>query len=320
MEPTQELLQFCISSSDDELFRRLEDQSVGERANLVETLAILGELDVRRAALPRACSSLFIYCTKRLGYCERTAYRRIAAARACRRFPCILDRLRCGKIHLSGIVLLSDHLTPANYEGLLRRAEGATLDELKRLAASESPAEAAPAERTRVIAVISNEASPSTEISRQSELSLEVASKIEIRTEHRFTVSDEAEAKLARARELLSHKFPMGDLESIFDAALEALLDKIDPERRRARARPDGVPRPIEDETRQIPEWVKRKARERDRDQCAYLSSEGVRCGSRHFLQFDHIKPWSLGGRSDEPDNIRQLCANHNRWLARQMI
>ena len=171
-----------------------------------------------------------------------------------------------------------------------------------------------------MIAVISNGESPCAEPPIHSELPLEAAPKIEMRTEHRFTVSDAAEAKLARARELLSHKFPMGDLESIFDAALDALLDKVDPERRKSRTRPDGQPRATEDETRRIPEWVKRKARERDGDRCAYVSAEGVRCGSRRFLQFDHIKPWSLGGRSDAPENIRQLCANHNRWLATQLI
>ena len=258
--------------------------------------------------LPRACTSLFVYCTTRLSYCERTAYRRIAAARACRRFPAILDRLRCGRVHLTGIVILEKHLTPENYESLLRRAEGSSLDELKRLAASLCPAATVPAERTRMIAVISSGTMPATKIASQSEFSIAPPAKVELRTEHRFTVSDAAEAKLARARELLSHKFLMGDLESIFDAALDAMLDKVDPDRRKLRARPDRQPRAIQDETRRIPEWVKRKVRERDGNRCAYVSSEGSRCGSRRFLQFDHIKPWAgraFGRAGQHPPSLR---------------
>ena len=107
----------------------------------------------------------------------------------------------------------------------------------------------------------------------------------------------------------------MGDLESIFEAALDSLLDAVDPSRRKSR--PDREPRPAEDQTRRIPECVKRKVRGRDEDRCAFVSREGVRCGERKFLQFDHVVPWSLGGRSDDPGNVRRLCGAHNRWAWR---
>ena len=81
MDPIPDLLRRCAESSDDELFTRLESRTVGERAHLVETLVIIAELHVRKAALPKGYSSLFVYCTQGLGYCERTAYRRIAAAK-----------------------------------------------------------------------------------------------------------------------------------------------------------------------------------------------------------------------------------------------
>lgn len=132
------------------------------------------------------------------------------------------------------------------------------------------------------------------------------------RTEHVFSLDDAVEAKLTRARELLAHKFPKGDLESIFEAALDSLLDAVDPARRKGR--PGADPRPIEEQTRRIPEWVKRTVRRRDEERCVFVSRDGVRCGERRFLQFDHVVPWSLGGRSDDADNIRLLCGSHNRW------
>ena len=149
----------------------------------------------------------------------------------------------------------------------------------------------------------------------QGELPPATGLKIKFKTEHQFTFSDAAEAKLARVRVLLAHKYPFGDLESIFEAALDSLLDAVDPARRLPRATPP--PRDPSEQTRRIPEWVKRKVRERDEDRCAFISAEGHRCGERRFLQFDHIVPWSLGGRSDDPKNVRQLCGAHNRWAWR---
>ena len=35
--------------------------------------------------------------------------------------------------------------------------------------------------------------------------------------------------------------------------------------------------------------------------------------GSKKDLQDDHVYPWSLGGRSDDPNNIQLLCGYHNR-------
>jgi hypothetical protein len=52
-----------------------------------DLLAHLAECDERRLHLDLGFASLFAYCTKSLGFCEATAWRRITAARVCRRFP-----------------------------------------------------------------------------------------------------------------------------------------------------------------------------------------------------------------------------------------
>ena len=66
--------------------------------------------------------------------------------------------------------------------------------------------------------------------------------------------------------------------------------------------------------SRAIPAELKRHIWKRDEGQCSYVHPETKRrCGSKHLLQIDHIKPFSLGGKS-ELSNLRLLCAGHNRF------
>jgi hypothetical protein len=65
---------------------------------------------------------MFAYCTEVLHFSEATAYHRIQAARAARAYPLVLDHLRRGELHLSGVKLLAPHLTPENHVELLERA------------------------------------------------------------------------------------------------------------------------------------------------------------------------------------------------------
>ena len=53
----------------------------------------------------------------------------------------------------------------------------------------------------------------------------------------------------------------------------------------------------------------------RDQGRCTYVCPKTKRrCASDHLLQIDHIKPFSLGG-TNEADNLRLLCANHNQFV-----
>ena len=52
----------------------------------------------------------------------------------------------------------------------------------------------------------------------------------------------------------------------------------------------------------------------RDEGRCTYTCQETKRrCNSKHFLQIDHIQPYSMGG-SHEIKNLRLLCASHNQY------
>ena len=58
-------------------------------------------------------------------------------------------------------------------------------------------------------------------------------------------------------------------------------------------------------QNRQIPSWVKQEVFKRDHGKC-------VMCGETTELHFDHDLPFSRGGTSFSPANVRILCARHN--------
>jgi len=110
------------STPDDELLRRLAELTQQSRRAECDLVAHIGEVDARRLYAREALPSMFAYCTDVLHLSEAEAYLRIEAARASRRFPAILEMLRDGRLHLSGIARLAPHLTAVNSDEVLNRA------------------------------------------------------------------------------------------------------------------------------------------------------------------------------------------------------
>src|SRR5437867_5497394 len=111
------------------LLAHLEMLAVRERESLVDVVAHLATLD-RRPALyaARGFGSLFSYCTQALRLSEDAACNRIDAARACRRFPVILDLLSSGEVTLTAVRLLGG----TSQLGITRRCSTGPRDEAAR--------------------------------------------------------------------------------------------------------------------------------------------------------------------------------------------
>src|SRR3954467_11692896 len=105
--------------SDAELLSRLHALCLDARKIDARVIAHLIEVDERRLHLASACSSLFDFCLRRLGMSEGAAFRRINAARLCRRFSALVAHIESGKVSLSTLVLLRDQFTEANVEELV---------------------------------------------------------------------------------------------------------------------------------------------------------------------------------------------------------
>ena len=170
-----------------------------------------------------------------------------------------------------------------------------------------------------------------------------------------LTASAELKRKLELARDLLRHAVPTGDLATIIERGLDLLLEqtlkrrfglKNRPKASRAssaepRTKPNERPPTSEKDSHgtppndfpsahgtaresapsspraRLPNAVRCKVFARDGARCAWEGPDGVRCGSRAWLEYDHVIPWGQGGGND-PHNIRLYCRAHNRLAAEQ--
>jgi hypothetical protein len=127
------------SMSDDELLRRLVELLHHSRGTEADLVAHVGEVDARRLYTREAAPSMYAYCTEVLHLSEAEAYLRIAAGRASREHPVILEMLADGRLHLSAIAKLAPHLTAENREALLKRATHKSKRQVEELVAELDP-------------------------------------------------------------------------------------------------------------------------------------------------------------------------------------
>lgn len=334
----EELLAESRKLNNEQLLRDLEELTSRERGGLVRILARLSVLDERELAQEYGFPTLFLFCVRRLRYCESTAWTRSKAAEAGGRFPFLLDLVEQGELSASALAKLAPALTQANCHRLAREARGKSVRELDRLLAALGEPVSPPRERVSYVAVRAD--SPRSEPPKavsaaqalQPAFALEpspVGSSstpavtgggracVEILAQRTFTCGEDVEALLRRAKELLWHKYPDGRLEDILREALESLIARLDSAKRALAAE---VPGASVSRSRRIPAWVRREVDRRDGDRCAFVGADGQRCPERGGLQYDHLKPWALGGRSDDPSNIARHCFAHNQWRARRQF
>lgn len=352
--PHLEMIERCRKLKDTELISELKFMVDKEKRNLAALLIHLAEYDMRKLFRDAGYPSLFAYCVKSLGYDENTAYRLITAGRVIKHYPAACPLVATGDLTLTAILVLSPVLTDENNERLLSQVKGKSRRELETIVAGISPQPArpdfiqpyqiAPEGWMKSAGAASNcvladpgghrvdDARPAPVIVEAGEprewqavipLSLE-------RVRIGFDAAIGLLKLLDRATKVLSHKYPDGKIEDILRDALELLLDRRDPERRYAKKfeEPGAISAPKGEEPleprflrawkagRYIPASVKRSVWQRDDGRCSFRFEEGNICGSKEGLEFDHVRPFAKGGRSESPRNVRLLCRLHNRMAS----
>ncbi len=125
--------------SDHQLLMHLQDLIQRNHGLEAELVAHLGEVDARRLYLEQACASMFHYCVHVLHFAEAIAYKRIAVARAARKFPAVLAALENGDLHLTGASLIAPHLEDGSTAEWLAIARFATAQEIKQRIVDRKP-------------------------------------------------------------------------------------------------------------------------------------------------------------------------------------
>jgi 5-methylcytosine-specific restriction endonuclease McrA len=132
-----------------------------------------------------------------------------------------------------------------------------------------------------------------------------------------FTARAELYDKIEKARELLSHALPSGDLSELFERALDALIEQET--RKRFGAGKPRKTRALKPGSRHVPVAIQRAVWERDGSQCTFVDGQGCRCAERRFLTLEHRTPFALGG-PPTLENLCLLCSAHNLASARQVF
>jgi hypothetical protein len=252
----------------------------------------------------------------------------VAAARVARKFPLALELLTSGALHLTAVRLLEKVLTEENHREVLEAARHKSKREVELLIAQVAPRPDVPA---RVRKLPAPKAAP-----KPAELPLEPAAACAAparpltkatrpvveplaptRYLVKFTVGEACQARLVRVQELLGRQVAPGDLETVFDQALELLEAKLEKQKNGATNRPPKKPRPVRPDSRHVPAELKRAVQAKDGGQCSYVGRDGRRCTARSGLEYGHIDAYALGGPMTL-ENLALRCRAHNRYEAEQ--
>ncbi|HUQ02951.1 MAG TPA: hypothetical protein VM261_10670 [Kofleriaceae bacterium] len=335
--------------SDATLLADLAALCATERNATAVLIAHIAEVDARELFKPTPYPSMFGYCTRVLHLAEAVAYKRIRAARVARKFPLVLDAIADGRVHVTGIAMLAPHITAENVNELIAAATHRTKHELEVLIARLAPLADVPATVRRLpapraqaeqLAVAPAPALPGTlqldpdpvpaprlESQPAAEAVRAPASRsarVKPLSPERFalqvTINQATRDKLERARSLLRHANPSGDLAEILDRALDTLLAEIEKKKFGKTSRP-GPPkaRPDDADPRYASNHVRRTVHARDEEQCTFVSADGERCTNRAFLEYDHR---TLACRGGQPtvDGLGLMCKAHNQHEAERAL
>jgi len=342
---------------DDDVVRDLAALVTRDRTSTAMLLAYVAELDARKLHVPAGYPSMFAYCTEELHMSEDVACKRIAAARAARKFPVLYHAISEGHLHVSGVTVLAPHLTTENVDELIKAATHLKKSEIEEMIARRSaPAEFATSIRPSVPATIrplpamtsgalsapgrmavknlplleTLQERPSSDVESRPPQPVQEPAPAKERFLVQFAIERDERDLLHHAQALLSHAVPSADVKQVFIRALRFYATHLEKrkfatgtrQRRLAAGKPqrwpaNGIPSARRD--RHVPAEVRCAVWKRDGGRCTFVSRSGKRCESRTFLEFDHVDPVARGGTATV-ERTRIRCRVHNQYEAERVF
>jgi hypothetical protein len=309
-----------------------------EKALTLEIIDHLSEISRRRAYLPKH-TSLFAFLVDELGYCPSTAQLRLNTLKALQVVPEARTQVLNNKLSLNNLAKTQSFINQEN-KVLKNQSEAPlSLPEQRELfgVAALAPAhklEVALQTKKHELEVRKAEAQglpPPSPKPKPKIITIEAGPEL-------INMIDELKA-------LLSHKYPNGELSDILKVALPLAIREIKitkglSTRKVTHSNPSTTPKSATASspststssmksqsnnpnkslqstkvvTRTIPTSVKRFVWQRDGGRCQFIDpNTKLKCGSQFQLEFDHVRPWSVGG-DHSAGNIILCCSQHNKY------
>ena len=198
------------SLSDTELLKRTLLAAKTEKEATLALLDYLVEVDARRLyATVNACSSLFDYLVRELGFSHPAASERVNTVRLMRAIPSVKEHLETGKLTLTSAAQIQRFVNAEQKVNPKGRAVSAEVKhEVVEACLGKS--------KRQVEKTLFEKQSEPARILTQEKVRLITSSRSEIK----FTVDETTLEKLTQLKDLIGHQ----SLEKIFDQALDALL------------------------------------------------------------------------------------------------
>jgi hypothetical protein len=326
---SQNLTENLSKLRNSELHSELQNRVDEERKLLHQILLLIIEIDQRKLYLPMACSSLFAYLVTLIGYSPASAQRRIDAARMMQQVPELGKKIE---------------------EGSLKLTQISQAQQAIRLAQKKDKTQISPSEKEQLLTKLENKTGPESELILAQEFDLPVQTQVKQKIQRdesvrvELTFSKEQMETLTRAKELLSHALPGATLTEVIASLAERYVKQRTAVKAPTKQKDlsslsqdsNSTPevtgcqnsslRPSEKSSlkssqkfslnpsqKAVPSSIK-KAILSSNEGCQFVDrNTGKICGSKDFLQADHIQPRFAGG-GNEPTNIRGLCSSHNQY------
>ncbi|HKQ57733.1 MAG TPA: HNH endonuclease [Candidatus Eisenbacteria bacterium] len=278
-------------------------------------LAFLAEFDERKLFAPAGHPSMIAFCMDELHLCKGAAHKRITAARTARRYPEIFESMDRGALHMSAVLLLAPYLTEGTADELLAAAVHKSKTEIVELLAARFPKSDV---FDWVEQPVAPQAGPVVPERKGSACQL-APGRVESPSQVTPLSSDSFRIQLNLTREEKAvvdrcQELSPADVKEVIMQSVKERVARLEKRKYGATDKPSRRTRPTRS-ARHIPAHVRRVVRQRDGEQCAFVSDDGHRCRARRHLEFDHIEPVARGGEATVA-NTRLLCRTHNQYQA----
>jgi hypothetical protein len=319
--------------SNEMLIALLDKRVQFESENEGEIIDYLREVMFRKLYLTFGADSMFDFLTRaHFKYSRHIAMNKLDGARVMQSFPYIKEWIQADEINLTQLGMFQTAL----------RQRPATLEL-----------------QTEILKEIRNQTTENTQFILCEKLGLEIkkSTKVSIQRDDsrrvKMTFSKEQWEIITRAKELLSHSVPSGDLAEVLSYCAKFTSEKKDPAMAATRSRKKSPTKENSNGTsvssstdvkqpKESGELVAQKSpsipitgvstRQRRKVSrinrriifqrhggCQHRHSDGTYCGSRYQLQIDHVTSLWAGGTNDL-ENLQILCGVHNREKFRHEV